>query len=179
MGVMEQISDGPRKSLKASNCTGYPTFQCLMANEISQPLLASLVVPGPRRRPTKLFFPACIGVSTLAIVLVLSWVVLQFLLVFAPRSVPRISDTTSLLSGLPQNPEKSFRRDPREYILNPRWDKDAAPTLRYYHWTITDGQANPDGNTQLFTHCMIRSIGVHRSDETYGTHKRGVSGSTG
>ncbi|PQE04096.1 putative iron transport multicopper oxidase fio1 precursor protein [Rutstroemia sp. NJR-2017a BVV2] len=38
-----------------------------------------------------------------------------------------------------------FRRPASEYILDHKWDFDAAPKVRRYHWTITDIMANPDG----------------------------------
>nr|POE77697.1 laccase-1 [Quercus suber] len=32
-----------------------------------------------------------------------------------------------------------------DYILDPRWDFDASPTRREFHWTIRDREFNPDG----------------------------------
>lgn len=40
---------------------------------------------------------------------------------------------------------RTFRRPSSDYIINPKWDFDSPPRARYYHWTITDITANPDG----------------------------------
>ncbi|KAL3421337.1 l-ascorbate oxidase [Phlyctema vagabunda] len=39
----------------------------------------------------------------------------------------------------------SFRRPANDYILDPKWNINGGPTVREYHWTITDIVANPDG----------------------------------
>lgn len=39
----------------------------------------------------------------------------------------------------------TFRRPSSDYVIPPDWDFDAPPKARYYHWTITDITANPDG----------------------------------
>lgn len=36
-------------------------------------------------------------------------------------------------------------RDTSEYVLSPSWDRSSAPVTREYHWTIADGELNPDG----------------------------------
>lgn len=40
---------------------------------------------------------------------------------------------------------RTFRRPSSDYIIDPAWDYDAAPTVREYHWVISDLTANPDG----------------------------------
>lgn len=40
---------------------------------------------------------------------------------------------------------RTFRTPSSDYIIPPDWDFDASPKARYYHWTITDITANPDG----------------------------------
>ncbi|RPB04170.1 hypothetical protein L873DRAFT_1667298 [Choiromyces venosus 120613-1] len=59
-----------------------------------------------------------------------------------------------LLGGLPAfetlrgsgfHLEKSFRRDPSDYVLGSGWDVHAAPTTRSYNWTISEIEAAPDG----------------------------------
>ncbi|KAJ4397097.1 hypothetical protein N0V93_001321 [Gnomoniopsis smithogilvyi] len=40
---------------------------------------------------------------------------------------------------------RSFRKPSSDYIIPPDWDYDSPPRARYYHWTITDITANPDG----------------------------------
>lgn len=40
---------------------------------------------------------------------------------------------------------RTFRRPSSDYIIPPDWDYDSPPRARYYHWTITDITANPDG----------------------------------
>ena len=39
----------------------------------------------------------------------------------------------------------TFRRPPSDYIIDSDWDYDALPTVREYHWVISDITANPDG----------------------------------
>lgn len=39
----------------------------------------------------------------------------------------------------------AFRRPSSDYIIDSAWDYDAPPTVREYHWTISDITANPDG----------------------------------
>jgi FtsP/CotA-like multicopper oxidase with cupredoxin domain len=39
----------------------------------------------------------------------------------------------------------TFRRPQTDYLLDPRWDFDAAPTTRSYRFTVTDMEVNPDG----------------------------------
>ncbi|KAG8165196.1 hypothetical protein KVR01_005471 [Diaporthe batatas] len=39
----------------------------------------------------------------------------------------------------------AFRRPSSDYIIDPSWDYDAPPTVREYHWAISDITANPDG----------------------------------
>lgn len=39
----------------------------------------------------------------------------------------------------------TFRRPSSDYIIDSAWDYDAAPTVREYHWVISDITANPDG----------------------------------
>jgi FtsP/CotA-like multicopper oxidase with cupredoxin domain len=36
-------------------------------------------------------------------------------------------------------------RAEKEYIIDPKWDYDARPTTREYHWTIAEHELNPDG----------------------------------
>ncbi|KAG4442228.1 hypothetical protein IFR05_002277 [Cadophora sp. M221] len=38
-----------------------------------------------------------------------------------------------------------FRRPASDYILDPSWNMNAAPTVRKYKWTVMDIVANPDG----------------------------------
>ena len=38
-----------------------------------------------------------------------------------------------------------FRRPASDYILDPSWNLNAAPTVRKYKWTVMDIVANPDG----------------------------------
>ncbi|CCX14263.1 multicopper oxidase-domain-containing protein [Pyronema domesticum] len=38
-----------------------------------------------------------------------------------------------------------WRRDTGEYILDPAWDVDAPPRERFYNWTLTEIEGNPDG----------------------------------
>lgn len=40
---------------------------------------------------------------------------------------------------------RTFRIPSSDYIIPPDWDFDSPPRARYYHWTITDITANPDG----------------------------------
>lgn len=39
----------------------------------------------------------------------------------------------------------TFRRPQTDYILDPDWNYDAKPTKRFYHFTVSDIMANPDG----------------------------------
>lgn len=39
----------------------------------------------------------------------------------------------------------AFRRQPSDYIISPHWSYNATPTVREYHWVISDLVANPDG----------------------------------
>lgn len=39
----------------------------------------------------------------------------------------------------------TFRRPSSDYIIDSAWDYDAPPTVREYHWVISDITANPDG----------------------------------
>lgn len=41
--------------------------------------------------------------------------------------------------------DSTFRRPSSNYIIDPSWDYDAPPTVREYHWVISDITANPDG----------------------------------
>lgn len=41
------------------------------------------------------------------------------------------------------NSASSPRED--EYLLDPAWDYEAAPTIRQYNWTLTETELNPDG----------------------------------
>jgi len=59
-----------------------------------------------------------------------------------------------LLGGLPafealRDPglqvEKSFRREPSDYVLDNGWDVHSTPTTRSYNWTISEIEAAPDG----------------------------------
>lgn len=52
--------------------------------------------------------------------------------------VPRKQDPPSPASSAQLRPEE-------DYILNPKWDFDAGPTTREYHWTIAEHELNPDG----------------------------------
>lgn len=36
-------------------------------------------------------------------------------------------------------------RPEEDYIIDPKWDFDAPPTIRTYHWTIAEHHLNPDG----------------------------------
>ncbi|CAK7220516.1 hypothetical protein SBRCBS47491_004214 [Sporothrix bragantina] len=41
--------------------------------------------------------------------------------------------------------EASFRRPESDYILDPRWNFNAPPTVREYNWVVQNIEANPDG----------------------------------
>lgn len=40
---------------------------------------------------------------------------------------------------------KTFRRPSSDYVIESNWDYEASPTVREYHWVISDINANPDG----------------------------------
>lgn len=40
---------------------------------------------------------------------------------------------------------RAFHRPSSDYVIDPKWDYSAKPTVREYHWTISDVTANPDG----------------------------------
>lgn len=43
-------------------------------------------------------------------------------------------------------PQVAFTRRPgSEYVLTSDWDFNAAPTVREYHWIVSDMEGNPDG----------------------------------
>ncbi|CAK7231821.1 hypothetical protein SCUCBS95973_008050 [Sporothrix curviconia] len=47
--------------------------------------------------------------------------------------------------------EASFRRPESDYILDPRWDFNAPPTVREYKWVVQNIEANPDGVFRTMT----------------------------
>ncbi|KAF2205921.1 putative multicopper oxidase, type 1 [Delitschia confertaspora ATCC 74209] len=49
------------------------------------------------------------------------------------------------LSSSKPTPIPARLRPQEDYILNPNWDFNAAPTRREYNWTISDHELNPDG----------------------------------
>lgn len=48
-------------------------------------------------------------------------------------------------SGESDGVENNFRRSPKSYILDPKWDFNAVPKVRVYNWTVVNIVANPDG----------------------------------
>lgn len=44
-----------------------------------------------------------------------------------------------------QDGASNFRRPSSDYVISADWDYDAPPTVREYHWIISDITANPDG----------------------------------
>lgn len=49
------------------------------------------------------------------------------------------------LEEVEDEPASTFRRPSSDYVIDPDWDYDAPPTVREYHWVISDITANPDG----------------------------------
>jgi FtsP/CotA-like multicopper oxidase with cupredoxin domain len=47
--------------------------------------------------------------------------------------------------GTSQPSQKAQLRLEEDYILDPKWNFDTAPTTREYHWTIAEHDFNPDG----------------------------------
>jgi hypothetical protein len=56
-------------------------------------------------------------------------------------------NTTDCLKQEQQELQKpiGFRRPQTDYILDPKWDFNAKPTTRHYHFTVSDMEVNPDG----------------------------------
>jgi Multicopper oxidase len=54
-----------------------------------------------------------------------------------------LNNTDCLLQE--QQKPTGFRRSQTDYILDPNWDFNAIPTTRYYHFTVSDIEVNPDG----------------------------------
>lgn len=48
----------------------------------------------------------------------------------------------------PPPPDRRWERDTKEYILDDAWDGEAPVQSRYYNWSLTEVEGNPDG---LFT----------------------------
>jgi FtsP/CotA-like multicopper oxidase with cupredoxin domain len=71
-------------------------------------------------------------VAILALIVCTLGLLLDF--VFAPRN-----------HDLESMPALARLRPEEEYILNPTWDFNAAPTTREYTWVIQDHELNPDG----------------------------------
>lgn len=49
------------------------------------------------------------------------------------------------------SPPAQLRPD-KDYILDPKWDFEAGPTIREYNWTIAEHDINPDG---VFRHMIL------------------------
>lgn len=48
-------------------------------------------------------------------------------------------------NGEPVNTSQAQLRPEEDYILDPKWNFEAEPTTREYHWTIAEHDLNPDG----------------------------------
>lgn len=68
--------------------------------------------------------------------------VLLALLTFTKRVIVQQNSNTEIgeIEGI-----GSFRRPPKDYILDPAWDFNAPKKTREYKWTIVDIVGNPDG----------------------------------
>lgn len=64
---------------------------------------------------------------------------------FSVKSAMFFSGNHGMTVDYPVKITNDFRKSENDYILNPKWDFEASPTTRTYHWIINDITANPDG----------------------------------
>ncbi|CAK7208744.1 hypothetical protein SEUCBS140593_000277 [Sporothrix eucalyptigena] len=62
-----------------------------------------------------------------------------------------VTTTTAAASHEEIETEASFRRPESDYVLDPRWDYNAPPTVREYNWVVQNIEANPDGVFRTMT----------------------------
>lgn len=98
---------------------------------------ATLARPQQRRLTRTILY----GLGLLSTGSLLVFLYSSFSSALSPRPVPGFREVPSS----PRPALTSFRRDPREYVLDATWDVAAAPTTRHYNWTISEVEGNPDG----------------------------------
>lgn len=145
MSAVQRTSHDAPITTDRESSTDYEETEELLPSGISRPILKNGILKWAQDGPSEPSVSRPQKIRLVAFFVLFATTVLGFLLFFAVSNGPCGFLNLTDCFAQEQLKPTGFRRPQTDYLLDPKWDYDAKPTVRHYRFTVSDVEVNPDG----------------------------------